>query len=273
MGSRQSTQAKISQTPRAAGGGHAGGAPGAGRSAGAGSAAVRGSRTALRRLLAALVLLAAVLPHLRSLQYGFVWDDKFMIGPQIDLTGPADLGRLWNTPFDALLRDPVLHNTYFRPVTLLSLALDRAIYASNPAGFHLTNVIVYAAACLFLWLFAWELSGQPVLAAAGTCVFALHPTHPESVDFIAGRTDLLCGAFLFASLWAAARWGPRSRSVWLKLWPASIFLLLSLWSKEVAVFAVPLPLLVLWLRDRSLRAVALARSAALPAAALLIYSV
>ncbi|HXL14777.1 MAG TPA: tetratricopeptide repeat protein, partial [Methylomirabilota bacterium] len=63
------------------------------------------------------------------------------------------------------------------------------------------------------------------------------------------------------------------RNAWLKLWPASIFLLLSLWSKEVAVFAVPLPLLVLWLRDRSLRALALARAAALPAVVLLLYAV
>src|SRR5882672_8650816 len=224
-------------------------------------------------LLAAAVLLAAVLPHLKSLDYGFVWDDQVMIGPQLALQGPADLVRLWNTPFDTLLRDPLLHNTYFRPVSILSLAADRALYGSGASGFHLTNLACYALACLFLWLFAWELSGQPWLAAAGTCVYALHPIHPESVDFIAGRTDLLCGLFLFASLWAAARWGPRTRSLWLKLWPASIFLLLSLWSKEVAVFAVPLPLLVLWLRDRSLRAVALARSAALPAAALLIYSV
>jgi tetratricopeptide (TPR) repeat protein len=241
---RPTTQAKISQTPR-------------------------GSRLGV--LLGALVLLAAVLPHLQALRFDFVWDDKFMIGPQIDLTGPADLVRLWSMPFDALLRDPVLHNTYFRPLTLLSLALDRAVYSSDPAGFHLTNVMLYAAGCLFLWLFAWELSGRPVLAAAGACVFALHPTHPESVDFIAGRTDLLSGAFLFASLWAAARWGPRIRNVWLKLGPASLFLLLSLWSKEVAVFAWPIPLLTLWIQDRGIRLASLARSAALPLLALLLY--
>ena len=78
-------------------------------------------------LLAAIVLLAAVLPHLQSLGYGFVWDDQVMIGPQLDLTGPGDLIRLWRTPFDSLLRDPLLHNTYFRPVSILSLAADRAL--------------------------------------------------------------------------------------------------------------------------------------------------
>ena len=183
-----------------------------------------------------------------------------MIGPQLDLTGPADLIRLWRTPFDSLLRDPLLHNTYFRPVSILSLAADRALYASSPAGFHFTNLALYAAACLFLWLFSSELSGRPALAAAGTCVFALHPTHPESVDFIAGRTDLLCGLFLFASLWAAARYGPRIARVGLKLAPAAALLLLALLSKEVAFFAAPLPLLLLWVRDRRMHPASLWRA-------------
>jgi tetratricopeptide (TPR) repeat protein len=211
-------------------------------------------------ILAGIVLLAALLPHLRSLGYGFVWDDQVMIGPQLDLGGLGDLARLWGTPFDSLLRDPLLHNTYFRPVSILSLAVDRAVYASSPEGFHLTNLILYGAGCIFLWLFAWELSGQPVLAAAGTCVFALHPTHPESVDFIAGRTDLLCGLFLFASLWAAARYGPRISDVWRKLVPSAALLLLALLSKEVAFFAAPLPLVTLWVRDRSMRPAALLRA-------------
>src|SRR5438874_2447127 len=124
-------------------------------------------------VLAFLVILAALLPHLKSLDYDFVWDDKVMIGPALNVAGPADLVRLWRTPFDSLLRDPVLHNTYFRPVTLLSLALDRALYGSQPSGYHLTNLIAYAAACLFLWLFAWALTGKPGLAALGAAVFAL----------------------------------------------------------------------------------------------------
>lgn len=223
------------------------------------------SRPARRRkpplaVLAGVVLLAALLPHLKSLGYGFVWDDQVMIGPQLDLTGPGDLIRLWRTPFDSLLRDPMLHNTYFRPLSILSLAADRALYASSPAGFHLTNLALYGSACLFLWLFAAELSGRPALAAAGTCVFALHPTHPESVDFIAGRTDLLCGLFLFASLWAAVRFGPRIASVRLKLLPSAALLLLALLSKEVAFFAAPLPLVALWVRDRTLRPATLARA-------------
>jgi tetratricopeptide (TPR) repeat protein len=173
-----------------------------------------------------------------------------MIGPALDITGPSDLLRLWQIPFDTLLRDPLLHNAYFRPLSVLSLALDRAVYGSNPAGFHVTNLVAYAAACLFLWLFAWELTARPALSAAGAIVFALHPAHPESVDFIAGRTDVICGVFLFASLWAAARWGLRIRRPAWKLLPSALLLLLALYTKEVALFASFLPLLVLWVRDR-----------------------
>jgi predicted TPR repeat methyltransferase len=261
MGSRAATQNKISQAPR--GSFEARSKPGAG--------AGRKASTAVLALLGALVLLAALLPNWRSLEYGFVWDDRVLIGPQLDLEGPGDLVRLWRTPFDSLLRDPVLHNAYFRPVTILSLAFDRAVYGAHPAGFHLTNLIAYALTCLFLWLFAWELSGRPVLSAAGACVFALHPTHPESVDFISGRTDVICGAFLFASLWAAARWGPRIRKPAMKLWPAALLLLPALYSKEVAFFVSPLLLLVLWVRDRRLGARKLAVSAVPLGVVVLVY--
>ena len=263
MAPAPSTQNKISQASRGAKGSPA--APGKRRP--------QATPNRLWPLLALLVILAAVLPNLASVEYDFVWDDKVMIGPELRLDEPADLVRIWRTPFDSLLRDPVLHNAYFRPVALLSLAFDRAVWRMTPGGFHVTNVIWYALACVFLWLFAWELSGRPFLSAAGACVFALHPTHPESVDFIAGRTDVICAAFFFASLWAAARWGPRIRSAAWKLIPAATLLLLSLYSKEVALFAVPLPLLVLWIRDRTIGGRALARSALPLAAAVLLYGV
>jgi tetratricopeptide (TPR) repeat protein len=205
-------------------------------------------------LLAALVILASVLPYWRSLGYDFVWDDIAIVDAKLDVRGPSDLSRIWNTPFDSFLGAPMRQPNYFRPVVLLTLASDRALSGNSPAGYHLTNVAWYAIVCVFLWLFAWEVSGRPLAAAAGAVIFALHPTHPESVAFISGRTDLIAGGFLFASLWAAARWGPRIKRVVLKLAPASLLLLLALYSKEVAFFASPLLLLVLWVRDRRLRA-------------------
>jgi tetratricopeptide (TPR) repeat protein len=69
----------------------------------------------------------------------------------------------------------------------------------------------------------------------------------------------------------AARWGPRIRNVSLKLLPAAALLLLALFSKEVAFFALPLPLVVLMVKDRGLKVPALARASLPLLAALLVY--
>jgi len=222
---------------------------------------------ASRALLAALVLLAALLPYWKSLGYGLVWDDGVII-PKLESYGPGGLGRILATPFDSFLGDPMRHPNYFRPATLLSLWLDETRPAGDagapvpPGPFHRTNLILYALACVFLWLLASELTGEPVAAAAGAVVFALHPTHPESVCFVSGRTDLMAGAFLFASLWLAARWGPRIKNPAWKLMPAAASLLVALFSKEVAFLASPVVLIVLWIRDREIRGPAVLLAAA-----------
>ena len=222
-------------------------------------------------LLGAIVLLAAILPYAPSMGYEFVWDDLHIIGPHLDVRGVGDVARIWNLPFDEFLSNETPEFTYYRPATLLSLALDRTASGENPRGFHRTNILLNAAVCLFLWLFAWELTGRPVAAAAGAVLFALHPTHPESVCFVSGRTDLLAAAFLFAALWAAARFGPVIRSPWTKLLPAAALLAPGLYAKEVAFLAIPLLPLALWVRDRRMPRGDVLRADAPVAAVALLY--
>lgn len=221
--------------------------------------------------LALAVLAAAALPYLRTLDFDFVWDDHYTVGPHLAIHGWSDVVRLWNLPFDSLLNDATLKRTYFRPATLYSLAADWAVSPEDPAAFHRTNVILYAAGCLFLWLFAAELSGRPVAAAAGAVIYALHPAHPESVAFISGRTDLLGGLFLYAAFWAALRFGPGIRSPWLRLAPAALLLLPGLYAKEIALFASPLLPVALWVGDRRMRWGDAVRAALPVAAAALLY--
>src|SRR5207244_2179814 len=83
----------------------------------------------------------------KSLGYDFVWDDPYVIGPHLDVKGWQDVAKLWNTPFDLLLKDEGFQRTYFRPATLFSLAFDRATSGENPRGFHAQNLLWYAPAC------------------------------------------------------------------------------------------------------------------------------
>ena len=40
---------------------------------------------------------------------------------------------------------------------------------------------------------------------AATALFLVHPALCESVAWVSSRKDVLCGAFVFASLWLTAR--------------------------------------------------------------------
>jgi tetratricopeptide (TPR) repeat protein len=101
----------------------------------------------------------------------------------------------------------------WHPLTWLSYQLDATLFGVDPFAFHLTNVLLHAAATLLL--FAWlrwatgSLWGSGLVAA----LFALHPLHVESVAWVAERKDVLSGFFwmltLLAYTWYVRRpgWG------------------------------------------------------------------
>jgi len=130
---------------------------------------------------------------------------------------------------------------YFRPLASLSLAVDYALWGSNPFGYHLTNVLLHSACSLLVCLLALGLgASRPVSWIAGL-LFAVHPIHTESVAWIAGRTDVLCFLFAGSSLGLflareRAR-GSGARRLWLTA--SLVCFALALLAKEMAA-VVPL---------------------------------
>ncbi len=90
---------------------------------------------------------------------------------------------------------------FVRPVVILSLVADHALWRFNPLGFHLTNVVLHAVnAFLIFWLMRRMMAIVdradailvPILAGA---FFLVHPSHTEAVTWIAGRTDVIATVF------------------------------------------------------------------------------
>ncbi len=99
----------------------------------------------------------------------------------------------------------------FLPARDFTYWLDFRIYGDEPAGFHLTNLLWYAASCaaagfmikeaIFYCNPLWRRRAG-ILALVGTLVFAAHPAHVEAVVWIASRKDLMSGTFGMLTLWA-----------------------------------------------------------------------
>ena len=90
----------------------------------------------------------------------------------------------------------------WHPLTWISLMLDCQLYGLNPAGHHLTNVLLHSASTVLLFLVLLGMTGSSWRSAFVAALFALHPLHVESVAWVAERKDVLSTLFWMLTLWA-----------------------------------------------------------------------
>jgi len=188
----------------------------------------------------AAVALASVALYLPATHYGFVWDDGPLITDNSLLASsrPADL---FSRGFWAGSPEQVAgpSASYYRPLVTLSFWLGLRISHANPHWFHLVNLLLYALTTALITLVLWELLNSGVWALLGGLLFAVHPSHVESVAFVSGRTDIMLTFFTAIAAFALLRsFREHNRWWWLVVPPA---LGLALLSKETAAL---LPLLV-----------------------------
>lgn len=195
----------------------------------------------MRRLRFLFAPLGVLLLYGGTLGHGFVWDDPYL--SLLRVYSSFDVPAVFTGPGNGF---------EYLPVRDLSLMLDHALYGSEPAGFHATNVLLFAAACVLLHhLYERLLGAAPRtrvatrargLALAAVLVFAAHPLQVEPVAFVTARNALLALLFVLATLLAYARFlGSGGRGAYLS---SLVLAAAALLSKATAVC---LPLLVLLL--------------------------
>lgn len=148
----------------------------------------------LSRLVLITVLLLAVYGN--TINHRFVWDDTDVI---VDNT---QLEKLSNIPALFLSEDKIEGSTgYYRPLTYVSFAFDRAIWGLNPVGFNITNLLLHILVALLFYQVIAALFKNEKLALAAALIFSLHPVAGETVNFHSGgRNTLLCACFILLSL-------------------------------------------------------------------------
>jgi len=166
---------------------------------------------ACRQALACLALVALTLCTFgNTLWNQFVsFDDWFLVeeNERIRSLSPRGIAAMF------VSKDPSSHA--WLPLRELSYAVDYAFWGMNPAGYHLTNVLLHAAnAVLCYGVLQWLLR-RPGLAWLGAAAFAVHPAQVESVAWVSGRRDVLYAFFyLLAFLAFAAHERREGRRHW-----------------------------------------------------------
>ena len=167
-----------------------------------------------------------------TLQHDFVnWDDPQNI---------SDNSYVLDFDIIGIFSSNVIGN--YNPLTLLSFAVEKAIFGLNPFVFHLNNVLLHLVCVFFVYRIALGLNLSPLAAGLVALLFGIHPMRVESVAWITERKDVLFGAFYLAALFQYIRYVKTNRQNQKIFWSIIGLFFLSLLSKIQAV-ALPLSFL------------------------------
>jgi tetratricopeptide (TPR) repeat protein len=213
-----------------------------------------------------LFLIIGLAIYANSFGNQFFWDDNDEIVNNVYVQH-FEVGKMFT---QSMISGAGQVTSYYRPVLLLSYALDYQLWGMNSFGFNLVDVLLHIlnAWLIFIFLFfllSWRgiailepphpsatlRTGNPSLEIRGAwlaffpaLIFLVHPLNTEAVDYVSGRADVLYAFFLMLSLifYLNFSQAPEKKKKIINYFLAAIFFILSLLTKETAIV---LPFLVL----------------------------
>ena len=127
--------------------------------------------------------------------YGAVWQFEFLnIDDDLYVTHNPHIQR--GLSLDSVLWSmTAMEEANWHPLTWLSHMLDVQLFGLNPAGHHLTNLLLHMANVLLLFGVLQHMTGAVWRSALVAALFALHPLNVESVAWVAERKNVLSTLF------------------------------------------------------------------------------
>jgi len=191
--------------------------------------------------------------HGPSIFGGFVWDDGYTVrdNPQIkDITNaPSFFTESWGSGAPEESHAYKKNRGLYRPLTLLSFALNHLSAGLSPIAFHFTDLLIHLSSALLLFFVA-RFFCATTFAALVAIVWSVHPVHTEAIAVLSYRTTLLAGFFSIAALAVQCKADQFGKRIFLR----SLLMVCALLSKEDALVLVAiLPLHDLWIRKLGLK--------------------
>ena len=173
-----------------------------------------------------------------TLSGDFVFDDRSIVSHY------SFLKDINNLPEVVLMGYWTEESGLYRPVVLISYALNSAFFGPSPFSFHLINLILYSFIGYLLYLLIRRIfPKKEKLAYLFPILFLVLPIHTEVVANVVGRAEILALLFSLLVFLELAK----SKS---NFWKAGLWFLLALGSKEVAIAVLPIALFILFYKNK-----------------------
>ena len=197
---------------------------------------------------AVLALLGFVL-YVNTFGHQYALDDIAAVGQNLFVKrGIAGIPDLLRTEFWHFSN---ISLGYYRPLSLITFALEQEYFKDNPNISHMINAGLYGLTGLVIGVLLQKwLTNQTITAFLIGLVFIAHPLHTEIVANIKGRDEIL--SFLFISLMLLSHWRYLETKQWGWIIGACISLYLAFLSKESSIVSLALiPAMQYWFARRN----------------------
>lgn len=134
------------------------------------------------------------------------------------------------------------HSGLYKPLVLLSFALEYHFAGLDPFIYHFTNVLIHLVNCLLVFLIMERLTDKLAVVFGVALLFGIHPMHVESVAWVSERKDMLYSLFFLLAMQQYLRYRDLN-SKW-SYWVSVGAMLVSLTAKPMGV-TFPIVLLLL----------------------------
>ncbi len=180
--------------------------------------------------------LIAFLLYSNTIDFGYVLDDSAaIVENQFVQKGFAGIPDLLKTDFWHFSN---LQLGYYRPLSLITFAIEQQFFNGNPHISHFVNVLIYAfsAYMLFILLSSLFKTRNFLFPLIISLFFIAHPVHTEVVANIKSRDELLSFLNVLLMLWFSLKYVDSKKTI--HLLASLLFFYFALLSKETALVAI-----------------------------------
>lgn len=215
-----------------------------------------------RMPILALVALSLIL-YIYSATFDYALDDMLYItANQFTKKG---FGGIWElltqeslVGFWGMKKD-LLAGGRYRPLTLISYAIEQGLWGSSPHISHLINVLLYAVLTVVLYRLLVRLVGQYTpkgwawyvsVPFVATALYVAHPLHVEWVANIKGRMEMLTIIFAVTTIYYTLKYLDTRRIDYLAV--SFVLFMLGLFTKENGLTLVGIiPITIYYFKDKA----------------------
>jgi tetratricopeptide (TPR) repeat protein len=150
--------------------------------------------------LVVCLAIIAFLPYRNARRNLFVYDDLTQVVNNPYLQNYDHLKEILTTPVWSFIGRKYDHN-YYRPMMSLGYLFCYQFFGPRPIAFHTVNIVLNVLVVILLFFVTRRMFNNRMVAFIAAGLFAVHPIHSESVDWIAAVTDVELAVFYLLAFW------------------------------------------------------------------------